>query len=262
MKPQDLDRIQFVTRHFNELKGLSFIGTGIFILGLGMNRFQHGPFLHATVVFVTILLLSLGGVVLTLCSRSYYRRTFGEVEPVAGPAYRPPDELSIYRPAGTAPPASVPIKGSDPRFFPLLLLVGSLAIALYVGLRMAGSSADMRFFDASGVEDSLFVVTQQVMDLFFGSLFLSTWLWRGRRLSQSYYLALGAVLLGTAWFGAALGLLVPIWGIGLIRMAKPLLSAALDMSTGMLLCGTCLVLAGLLDHWQLVRALRPAWPAM
>jgi hypothetical protein len=71
-------------------------------------------------------------------------------------------------------------------------------------------------------------------------------------------LVFAVVMLGIAWFGAAQGLLEPIlWNAGLLRMAKPLLSAALDMSTGYLLCGISFVLAGLLDHWQLVRTLRP-----
>jgi hypothetical protein len=259
MKPQDLDRIQFITRHFNELKGFSLLSSGMLFLGLGANHFQHGPFLHSTVVFAVIMLLLLGSVVLSFYSRSYYRRTFGEVEPMAGPAYRPPDELTIYRPAGAAPPASVPIQGPDPRFFPLLLLVGGLAVALYVALRVAGSAAGLRFFDASGRVDHflpMLALVQQMMDLVLGSLFLGTWLWRERRLSQSYYLVFGVAMLAIAELGAAQGLLVPI--LENTRLMKPFLIATMDMSTGQLLCGIGLVLAGLLDHWQLVRALRPA----
>lgn len=264
MKPQDLNRIRFITRHFNELKGLSFIALGLLFLANGIGRFEQGLF-PPRVVFAVRILLIVGYVLLLFCSRSYYRRTFGEVEPMAGPAYQPPDALSIYRPAGAAPHASVQIKGPDPRFPGLLLLVGGLGIALYVALRMAGSSVEAHVYDALGREDPPFLVTgQQVLDLIIGSLFLSTWLWRGRRLSQSYYLALAVVLLGIAVFGAAQGLLEPIlWDAGLIRMTKPLLLAAMDMSMGQLLCGVCFVLAGLLDHWQLVRVLRPAGsPAM
>jgi hypothetical protein len=263
MKPQDLDRIRFITRHFDELKGLSFLSSGMTFLGVGVLHFEHGPFLflRATVVFAVSILLIVGGVFLSFYSRSHYRRTFGEVQPLAGAAYRPPDALSIYRPAGTAPPASVQIKGPDPRFGGLLLLMWSLGIALYVALRMAGSSAHIRFFDALGREDQflpMLMIAQQVIDLISGLLFLSTWLWRGRRLSQSYYLVLGIVMLGIAAFGAAQGLLDPIlWNAGLTRMAKPLMIAAVDMErTGFLLLGICFVLAGLLDHWQLVRALR------
>jgi hypothetical protein len=67
----------------------------------------------------------------------------------------------------------------------------------------------------------------------FGTLFLSVWLLRERRLSQSYYLGL-ALLLGFSALGSA-----PLW-------AAPLL------------CGSAMILAGLLDHCQLVRALGPA----
>jgi hypothetical protein len=184
MKPQNLDRIRFVTRHFNEMnKGLFFIAIGLNFLSSGFSRFEHIPSSHhwvASTVFAVQLSLFVVAAILILYSRSYYRRTFGEVEPVAGPAYRPPDELSIYRPAGAAPPASVPIKGPDLRFFPLLLVVGSLAVALYVALRMAGSSVDAHVYDASGTEGSpLYVIGQQVLELVLGSLCLSTWLWRG-----------------------------------------------------------------------------------
>jgi hypothetical protein len=89
----------------------------------------------------------------------------------------------------------------------------------------------------------------------YGSLFLGIWLWRGRRLSQSHHLVLGVLLLGLAAFGACLGYFV--WEDREIpRLLLDLfLPAVVHLWVALLLCGAAMILAGLLDHWQLVRAL-------
>jgi hypothetical protein len=90
----------------------------------------------------------------------------------------------------------------------------------------------------------------------FGVGFIGVWLWRERRLSQSYYLVLGVLLLGLVAIGVCLRSVLPaLQDLGLARFLLPLLVSS---SLSDLLCGTLLVVAGLLDHWQLIRVLKPA----
>jgi hypothetical protein len=91
----------------------------------------------------------------------------------------------------------------------------------------------------------------------YGSLFLGVWLWRGHRLSQSYYLALGVLLVGLSAFGASLGFFwAAPWDQGIFRILLP---AVAHLWVALILCGSAMILTGLLDHRQLVRALgKPA----
>ena len=83
------------------------------------------------------------------------------------------------------------------------------------------------------------------------------WLMRDRRLSQSYYLVFGLLLLGLAALGASLEIAPTpaLFSYALLALAHPWIAQVLQ--------GSVLVIAGLLDHRQLVRALgeRPAEPA-
>jgi hypothetical protein len=70
-----------------------------------------------------------------------------------------------------------------------------------------------------------------------GALFIGAWIDRECRRSQSYYLVIGALLLALAAPGPVAGFLFP----GLA-----------NQGVGELCSGSAVILAGLLDHWQLV----------
>jgi hypothetical protein len=99
------------------------------------------------------------------------------------------------------------------------------------------------------------LVLGQMALALYGAFFLGLWLWRGRRLSQSCHLILGIALAGLSIFGTCLGYFV--WeDRNLPRFVIDLfLPAVVQPWVSLLLCGSSMILAGLLDHWQLVRAL-------
>jgi hypothetical protein len=249
----DLDRIRFVTRHFNELKGLSLAASGLLFLGLGAAYIGRG---HFVVVTCLQFALIFGSIALTLYARTYYQKTFGEV--LARREELPRQEaLTLYGP-GAVPQARDANMEFNALMLRRMLLVGGLGIIVYVGLRMVSPTVDVSMRSISEVPQ-FFTTAQQVMEIFLGALFLSTWIWRGCRLSQGYYLALALLMLGIPALGATQGfILTALWDHGLIRMARFVLPAADDMRMGMLVCGASCLLAGLLDHRQLVRALKPA----
>jgi hypothetical protein len=76
METQNLDRIHFVTRHFNDLQGLRhWVPLGLLTLSGGIAiSFANRPVtLLATVLFAGSIFLRAG-------ARRYYSNTFGEVE--------------------------------------------------------------------------------------------------------------------------------------------------------------------------------------
>ncbi len=76
MTARDLDRIRFVTRHFNDLQGLRYwVPIGLLTLSVGgTTYFANRPFLILRAAFFLAALLLFFG------ARWYYRRTFGEVD--------------------------------------------------------------------------------------------------------------------------------------------------------------------------------------
>lgn len=80
--------------------------------------------------------------------------------------------------------------------------------------------------------------------LFTGSMLLTRWISMEHRLAQAYHLVLGASLLGLATRGAFPALVLPAWVLSHHGIAP-------------ILGGSAMVLAGLLDHRQLVRTLKP-----
>jgi hypothetical protein len=258
VKSPDLDRIRFVTRHFNELKGgLSLAALGLAFLSLGAASIGRG---HYVVVCYLRMALILGYAALTLYARTSYQKRFGEVQARREELPRQA-ALTIYG------PVAVPRAGDANTDFKALmmtgrmLLIGCLGVIVYVGLRMVSPTVAVSM---PSMSDQLpifgtFATVQQLMDIVLGTFFLGTWIWRGRSLSQGYYLALALLMLGIPALGACQGfILQALWDHGLIRMARFVLPAADDMSMGMLLFGASCLLAGLLDHRQLVRALKPA----
>jgi len=236
MEIQDLDRIRFVTRHFHDLQGLrSLVPIGLITLSAGgvAGATSPVPLLLAAMPFLAAVLLLAG-------AGRYYRSAFGEVEAARA---RPAAEryaLSVFNPAGSAPwldssPQAIP----SGRRLPMILMMAPAAFVLFQLLFWPPWIKLNSVVIYDGAESfvpmsppAFGALSAPLIYALCGSLFLGLWLLRQRRLSQSYHLAFGALLLGLA----ALPQGFPLWG-------------------ALLLCGSALVLAGLLDHRQLVRAL-------
>jgi hypothetical protein len=232
MASRDLDRIGFVTRHFHSLQGLKHL------VPLGLITLSAAACFTKTPLLLLGAAPLLGAVLLILRARSYYANTFGQAEPQQ--ASRPAaatSGVSIYNSAGPAPwleSSPSPISTMQRT----LLLIG-LAPTLYLLFQNLIAPPWVTFPSGTTlprpVEWPAFgALPALLLYALYGSLLISIWLLQERRPSQSYHLGLGAVLLGFLAFGSA-----PPW-------AAPFL------------CGSAMILAGLLDHCQLVRALRPA----
>jgi hypothetical protein len=140
-----------------------------------------------------------------------------------------------------------------------MLLIGGLGIIVYVGLRRVSPAVSMPSMSYPLPIFGSFATVQQLMDIVLGALFLSTWISRGRSLSQGYYLAFALLMLGIPALGASQGFILPaLRDHGLIRMARFVPAATDSYQMNFLLLGVSCLLAGLLDHLQLVRALKPA----
>jgi hypothetical protein len=271
METPDLERIRFITRHFNDLQGLRYgVPLGLILLSWG------GPLLLRAAGAVGALALALG-------ARRYYRRTFGAVE--QQPA-EPEMELypaSIYSPAGPIPRLAMP-----PRMAPvarrflltslLAVIVFAYVLALPPGMFVVqGDESHPRLlpqtepvyappfvspwaypYGREMMPPSMFrAVLAQTAYLLAGCLFLTLWLWRRRDLSQSPHLVLAVLLLGLAALGATLGFHVNQEGAIDPRLGR-LLPVLVYPGMAALLCGGALILAGLFDHWQLARTLGPS----
>ncbi len=252
MTSPDLDRIRFVTRHFNELKGgLILAALGVFFLSAGTS-FGRGH--HYAVLFYLRTALIFGSAALILYSKRYYKKRFGEVLERREELPRQ-EALTIYGSGAIRRPVYAAM-GPGLLMFGHMLLIGGLGVIVYVGLRMASPTAGMPSMSDQLPIFGSFATVQQLMDIVLGALFLSSWISRGRSLSQGYYLALALLMLGIPALGASQGFILPfLRDHGLVRMARFVPAATDDMSMGMLLCGASCLLAGLLDHRQLVRAL-------
>jgi hypothetical protein len=251
----DLDRIRFVTRHFNGLKGgLILVALGLSFLSTGAGYNGWG---HYAVVFYLRIALIFGYLALMLYAKTYYQKRFGEV--LEQREELPHQEaLSIYGSGAGRRPVYADT-GPGLLMVGRVLLIGGLGVIVFVGVRMVSPTAGMPSMPDELPIFGSFATVQQLMDIVLGALFLSTWISRGRSLSQGYYLALALLMLGIPALGASQGFLLPaLQDHGLIRMVRFALPAADDMYMGMLLCGASCLLAGLLDHRQLARAFKPA----
>jgi hypothetical protein len=283
METPDLERIRFTAQHFNDLQGLRYgVPLGLITLGWG------GTTPLRIVFFLGALLLLFG-------ARRYYRR-FGEVEPRPVDYAA---EISVFSPAGATPQLEgfrqvTPIMR---HLFVTLMLTMILFSLFQVFPRQfqverhgeAGQHPRITFqtvlerpwivgsqpqpsdiFQPPWVAwvyakvavrppSMLRAVLAQMIYVFYGSLFLGLWLWRGRRRSQSYHLAFAALLLGLSALGTSLGYVARPDG-EIVRIFDLLLPALVYPGVAVLLCGSAMVLAGLFDHWQLVAALGPTGP--
>jgi hypothetical protein len=253
----DLDRIRFVTRHFNGLKGgLNLVALGLFLLSTGSFYFGR---VHFAVLFYLRITVIIGSTALMLYAKTYYRKRFGEVleQREEREELLRQEALTIYG-SGAGRRAVYADMGPDLLMAGRMLLMWVLGIIVYVGLRRVSPAVSMPSSDQLPIFGS-FATVQQLMDIVLGVLFLSTWISRGRSLSQGYYLVLALLMLGIPALGASQGFILPaLRDPGLIQLVRFVLPAANDMYMGMLLLGASCLLAGLLDHRQLVRALKPA----
>jgi hypothetical protein len=264
MEIRDLDRIRFVTRHFNDLQGLrSWMPLGLVLLGLG------SPPLWRVVLISGALLLWIG-------ARRYYK-AFGVVQPPAADPFSETYPASIFTPAGPAPRLRV-FSLMTPflrRFFlttVLALVVFSYFQALPSNFVVEGDESHPRIVTSTAPyygppwikpypnggpmrpPSMLRAVASQTMYLFCGCFFLSLWIWRECRPSQSAGFAFAGLLLGLAALGTALGYVSRPNG-EMPLFLGPLLPALVYPGVALFVCGSLLILAGAHDHWQLERAL-------
>jgi len=224
MSHPDLDHIRYVTRYFPEFCGfLLMVPSGLMMMGSGLGSLGRGDERTS----LLSIACQVGAVCLFLWARKYYRRRFGEVEPQTSSFF--PDQNQNTRVA---------------------LILGISGFTVFV-FSVTSAPAFGRFVCFS-----------------FGAMLLGMWLWRGGRLSQIHYLVLGAPLLGlvaarepdmivlSALF--RLGLLPP----GSYDYSNGYSAYALYLGIAMVPCGAAWLVAGLLNHWQLVRTMGPlAGPA-
>jgi hypothetical protein len=266
---RQIDRIRFVTQNFQQLQGLRcLVPVGMILLSQGV-----AGFFPSWPLVVLQMVLSAGAVFMMFGLRAYYRSTFGEVESRRIDAGLSP--LSVYSPAGSAPLAPerrpVPVKPFLQILLPMLVLLWILRMILPSAIIMTDGSGVspwvqlhppvVEVLTAASMPRSssdLKPFFGQWMYAAFGAIFLTVWFLRGRRLSQSYYLVLGAPLLGLGALGSCLGLVLPaLWTRGGPQIPNVILLALAYLWMAQILCGAATVIAGLLDHWQLVRVLRP-----
>ena len=279
MDTQDLDRIRFVTRHFNDLQGFRYwVPLGLLTLSLGGTTYFDNPPLMALRV-----LLFLGAVFLAFGARRYYRNTFGQIE---GQAVSPALELSpvsIFSPAGptprvegfplVAPAMRLPLLTMGLAFFLFFILQANTPTISIIETQSLAEppwlTLDAVFLAepeyTRGIASVLWgrripvaaakATIAQGIYVLCGSLFFGIWLWRERRWSQIYYLILGLPFLGLSVLGSILGYFVYEEREPVIRAIDLFLPAAIHLWIALLLCGCAMLLVGLLDHWQLVRAL-------
>lgn len=230
MEIREFDRIRFVTRRFGELQGFRrLVPLGLLALsGAGLISSPGLPLLLSLAMIAGACLLFLG-------AGRYYRHTFGETEPLEA---EPVAELSpliladgtVHQPRQVIPAV------------PRLLLLGGIACAVFILFQFLlwppWVTIDSEVVHWSGDPAMTRTMFIQMLYGLCGVFFLGTWWLREQRPSQGYHLAIGLLL-------SALSALGPWFA-----------PAAVHFGTALLLCGSSLVLAGLLDHWQIVRVLR------
>jgi hypothetical protein len=269
MTTRDRDRICFFTEHFNDLQGLRYW------VPLGLAALSGAACFASRAL---ALFLFVGAVFLTVSARRYYRATLGEVErqPVAELC-----SLSVFSPAGPTPRLEgfQQVSPAIQQFLGTLGLICALIFALQVispTIMILESRVQQPWVTLDAIYEAepswtrgignviagapaqlppLPILSAQMIYTLFGSVFLSLWLWRKRRPSQSHHLALAVLLLGLAAFAGSLGFFVYEERWMVVMAINFLLPTVTHLWVALLLCGTAMMLAGLRDHRQLVRAL-------
>ena len=231
METLDLDRIRFVTRRFNDLQGFrGLVPVGLLLLGgAALISLTGWPR-----VVLPVALLA-GACLLLLGTRRYYASTFGEV---AAPQTEPVAEISSLLTAG-GPAGPRPVIPAVPR----VLILGGLVCAVFILFQLffwpPWVTIDSEVVYWSGDPEMTRVMLIRMIYGLCALFFLGTWWLREHRLSQGYLMGFWLLLSGLSALGP--------WFV----------PAAVHFGVALLVCGSSLVLAGLLDHWQLVRVLGP-----
>ncbi|MFP5286331.1 MAG: hypothetical protein ACLGI9_11390 [Thermoanaerobaculia bacterium] len=225
MEIGDLERIRFVTRRFGELQGLRrLVPVGLLAVGgAGLISLTGWLLLLPAALLAGAFLLSVG-------AGRYYRNAFGETEPLV--------EISSPILAADGPVQRLqPTIPAVPRF----LLIGGLVCAVFILFQLLlwppWVTIGSEVVHWSGDPAMTRAMLIQMLYGLCGIFFLGTWWLREQRLSQSHHLGLGLLLSGLAALGP--------WFV----------PAAVHFGAALLLCGSSLILAGLLDHWQIARVL-------
>ena len=279
MESQELDRIRFVTRHFNDLQGLRYmVPLGLMTLSVGgTTHFSSWPMVLRGAFILAAL-------VLMLRAKAYYRRTLGEVEPA--PAYAEELESFSFSPVGPAPR----MRGFEPLTPAVRHAARIMGMAFALFFVFQAITPNIRVEEGDFLGQSYGITLDSVVEArppwtrgilsiiqidiasdstvravggqmalaLCGAFFLGMWLWRERRRSQRHHLALGALLLGLSVFGTCLGYVVWEDRELAVRIINFILPALVHPWVALLLCGAAMVSAGLIDHWQLVRGFKPA----
>jgi hypothetical protein len=244
MTTRDLDYLHFVRRHFNDLQGLrTGLGTGLVLIGLALAPL--GP-LRPLLILLAFACVVVGGLLAGRLGRRYYQRRFGEVERLPAASGTELSSAPVQGPAAPAPwvAARRPVNPRSQWFLAAVIT----AYALVVAVLSVGSQHSVMWSPGPILALGSYLAV--------GVGFIGVWLWRERRFSQSYYLVLGVLLLGLVAIGVCLRSVLPVLqDLGLARFLLPLLAS---FSLAQILCGTLLIFVGLLDHWQLMRVLKPA----
>ena len=233
MEIQDLDHIRFVTGHFHELQGFRrLVPVGLVILSVaGLASSPSWP-----LVLLSVGLLA-GACLLLLGADRYYRNTFGEVESPEAEPVAVAELSSLLLTAEGPAPRPRPVIPVGPRF----VILGGLTCAVFVLFQLLfwppWVTIDSEVVHWSGDPALTRTMLIQMLYGLCGLFFLGTSWLRGQHLSQSYLLGIGLLLSGLATLGP--------------RLAP----ATVSFGVALLVCGFSLVLAGLLDHAQLVRVL-------
>ena len=228
MEIQDLDHVRFVTRHFRDLQGFRrLVPVGLLVLsGAGLISLASWPLSAALIAGACFLLFG---------AERYYRSHFGEAEPL--------EAESIVELSSSILAASGPAQRFQPAIptAPRVVLIGGLACSVFIVFQLLlwppWITIDSEVVYWSGDPALTRAMLIQMLYGLCGLFFLGTWWLREQRLSQSHYLAVGLVLSGIAT-------LAPWFAPG-----------AVHLGVALLVCGSSLTLAGLLDHLQLVQVL-------
>jgi hypothetical protein len=243
----------------------------------GTTYFSSWPMLLRGAFVLTALVLMFG-------ARAYYRRTLGEVEPAPGYA----EELRSFSfsPVGPAPRMAsfeplTPAARHAARIMGMAFTLFFVFQAITPNIRVeegdflgqhyritldsvveANPSWTRGIFSIIEIDipsdSTVRAVGGQMALALCGSFFLGMWLWRERRRSQRHYLELGILLLGLSAFGTCLGYVVWEDRELAVRIINFILPALVHPWVALLHCGAAMILAGLIDHWQLVRVFKPA----
>ncbi len=241
MEIRDLERIRFVTRHFGELQGFRrLVPVGLLMLsGAGLTSFTGWP-----VMLLRVALLA-GACLLLLGAGRYYRSTFGETEGLQAEPVADLSSLLLMAPLTASLTTKSPAQWPRPVIpaVPRFLLIGGLACAVFILFQLLfwppwvtiGSEV---VYWSGNLEMTRTMLIQMLYGIC-GLFFLGTSWSRRQHLAQAHLPGFGFLL------------------SGLSALAPWLAPAAVSFEVALLVCGSSLVLAGLLDHWQLVRVLGP-----